>query len=84
METEFLTIENLTMPDLAQPPSITSYAPEVSAFRKPAIIIPVKTRLRPVPAKKEEPPAPPDQSFEEWNLPPQENGYIKCGRHDFL
>jgi hypothetical protein len=75
------------MLDILQPQSIASYINEIrktDPVKKPAIMIPAKAEIKIILSKKEESAAPPDLSFEKWNLPPQPEGYIKCGRHDFL
>jgi hypothetical protein len=75
------------MLDTLQPQSLTSYIKEirkVGPLRKPAIIIQVRTQVKATLTKMKEPVYLPDLPFEEWNLPPQQDGYIKCSRYDFL
>lgn len=75
------------MIDAIQSESITSFIKRVrktEPLRKPAIVIPVKTRIKRVYQKPDQPEYKPDLPFDEWTMPPQAEGYIKCARHDFL
>jgi hypothetical protein len=63
--------------------SITSFVKRVrktEPLRKPAIVIPVTTKPKRVYQKPDQP----DFPLDEWTMPPQAEGYIKCARHDFL
>jgi hypothetical protein len=75
------------MLDTLQPQSLTSYIKEIRKIepvRKPAMIAPVKTQIEAIVSKTREPADLSDLPFEKWNLPAQQEGYIKCGRHNFL
>jgi hypothetical protein len=74
------------MIDTLPPQSLTSYIKEIriEPARKPAIILRVTTQIKAFLSKTRKPLYVPDLPFEEWNLPPQPEGYIKCSRHDFL
>jgi hypothetical protein len=75
------------MPDTLQPQSLTSYINEIRRIdppKKSAMIIPLKTQANAASSKKEKHIVLPDMPFEDWNLPPQAEGSIKCSRHDFL
>lgn len=41
-------------------------------------------RLRPTPRPRSPHREPGTIPFEKWNMPPQEEGYIKCRKFDFL
>jgi hypothetical protein len=69
-----------------QPPSLIPYATDskkTKPVNKPALIIPITAGRKIIPAEKEDPSSP-TSHFKEWNLPPQPEGYIKCGKFDFL
>jgi hypothetical protein len=75
------------MLDTLQPQSITSYINEIrkpDPVNKSTMIIPVKTQIKAMTSKKEEPVALPDLPFEKWNLPRQPQGYIECNKYNFL
>ena len=75
------------MPETLQSRSITSYIEEIrktDLHINSTIIIPVTGQLKSKPEKKEETRGSADLPFDEWNLPPQQEGYIKCNKHDFL
>lgn len=75
------------MIEAIQTESITSFIKKVrktEPLRKPAIIIPVKTRVNRIYKNPDQPECQPDLPFDEWTMPPQPEGYIKCAKHDFL
>jgi hypothetical protein len=74
------------MPDTLQHQSLTSYIKEIRIVpvRKPPVNLNVTTQVKALWSKTRRPVYVPDLPFEEWNLPPQAEGYIKCGKHDFL
>jgi hypothetical protein len=75
------------MTNTVQSQSLTSYIKEIrktESFNKPAIVIPVNTRPNRLYLKKTRPASATDSAFEEWTMPPQQGGYIKCVKHDFL
>jgi len=75
------------MIEAIQTESLSSFIKKVrktESLRKPAIVIPVKTRVKRYYHKPDGPEHQPDFPFDEWTMPPQAEGYIKCARHDFL
>jgi hypothetical protein len=75
------------MLDILQPQTITSYINEIrktDPVRNPGIITPVKKQVKTISSKKSESVSLRNLPFEDWKLPPQPEGYIKCSRHDFL
>jgi hypothetical protein len=68
-----------------QPSSLIPYTngtPKIEAVNKPAVVIPITTDIKIIsPANKAILQKLP---FEKWNLPVQEEGYIKGRRCDFL
>ncbi len=75
------------MPETLQSRSNTSFVKEIRKI-DPAInstiTIPVLAQVKTISGKKEETLTFSDLPFDEWNLPPQQEGYIKCSKHDFL
>jgi hypothetical protein len=74
--------------DTLKPTSLIPYQNDtrnIEPVHKPAVIIPIKTEVKAIaPLKKKALTPHPDSPFCEWNMPAQLEGYIKCGKFDFL